>query len=529
MRAVFIMFLVFPLIGCQAAQSPTLTINATSPPNKVPLLTETSTSVPVLTITPVPTVSPAELTRRASPICENAFSALVETGPLRPPFAVMKVESHAETPVWEFSHQLPHLGSLSASDVQTLFCISETRTHAGTYTDGSAAYQLLWDVRAVSWPGGRVIGRNTFTGSPPTNELLSGEANGISPYKEFAVWVFNQIEHPEFLYFKNAITSLAISPDGRLAAFGSAIANEIIDQDYQAQVYLFNPIDLQTNLGTTEFLEVLDGHQGMVTSLAFSPDGNLLASSGYDGFIKFWDVTTSALLGQVNITDTPNSLAFSPDGTRLAVAANLGVMLIDPISRQISASIQGSGGDNLAFSADGSHLYVNSSESIKIIDLNANQVTLTFPDPFALVPTLSVAPDGSITGVTYESPDRVEGFALAPDGSQIVTYTLDRLVANDLGAENVRLATWDAKTGKYVSEVRFAGDLTHAIQFSPNGNLLAIGNRNEVWIWDTSNWQVKEKLAGHTGEIIDLAFTPEGTNLLSASRDGTIRVWSLQE
>lgn len=305
----------------------------------------------------------------------------------------MKVQTYVEAPVWELSHQLPHLGSLSASEVQTLFCISETRTRTGTYTDASPAYQLVWEVRAVSWPGGKVIGRNTFTGSlpPQAKELLSGESEGISPYQEFAAWVFNQIEHPDFLYFKDAITSLAISPDGRLAGFGSAMANKIVDQNYRAQVYLFDPTSLQTNVGTTAFLDVLDGHQGMVTSLAFSPGGNLLASSGYDRFIKLWDVTNGALLGQVSIADTPNSLAFSPDGTKLVVAANLEVTLIDPVTKQISASIQGAGGDSLAFSPDGSHLYVNSSGRIKIIDLTARQVTLAFPDPFALVPTVTGA------------------------------------------------------------------------------------------------------------------------------------------
>ncbi len=193
------------------------------------------------------------------------------------------------------------LEALAATDVQTLFCISETRTQTGTYTDGSAAYQLFWEVRAVSWPGGKVIGRNSFTGSlpPETKEFASGAAEGLSPYKEFAAWIFNQVDHPDFLYFKDAITSLAISPDGRLAAFGSAVANQIVDKDYQAQIYLFNPSDLQTDLGTSAFLDVLEGHQGMVTSLAFSPDGKLLASSGYDLFVKFWDVAAGALLGQV--------------------------------------------------------------------------------------------------------------------------------------------------------------------------------------------------------------------------------------
>lgn len=533
MRADFTIFLVSLLIGCQTASSPTPTTSIETTRNETPLPSESATAAPTATSIAIstPTGSPAALKRRATPICENAFSALVETGPLSPPFAVMKKEMYADAPAWELSHQLPHLGSLSAAEVQTLFCLSETRAQTGTYTDGSAAYQLFWEVRAVTWPGGKVIGRSSFTGSLPsqTKGLASGAAEGGAPYQDFAAWVFNQIEHPDFLYFRDAITSLAISPDGRLAAFGSAAANQIIDQDYQAQVYLFHPSNLQTNLGTAAFLDVLEGHQGMVTSLAFSPDGKLLGSSGYDQFIKLWDVRTGALLGQIPIADTPISLAFSPDGTTLAVATNLQVTLIDPISRQIRAAIQGAGGESLAFAPDGSRVYNNFSGVVHIIDLTASRVTLTFPNAFALVPTVTVAADGSILGVTYEFPEAVEGFTLSADGTQIVTYTTERTVENDSNSENIRLATWNAQTGKYVNEVRFSGNRIHTIQFSPDGNLLGIGNQNEVWIWDTTSWQVKDKLTGHTGEIVDLAFTSEGTSILSTSTDGTIRVWSLEE
>lgn len=530
MRVAFMVFLAFSLMACQPA--PAAAPAQTLSPTQTPLPTASVTPVPTATQSTVPTstVSPVELVRRASPICENAFSASVETGPLTPPFAILKKEMYTDAPAWEFSFPLPHMSSRDANEVKVLFCISETRAQTGTYTDGSAAYQLFWEVRAVSWPGGKVIGRKAFTGSQPpkTKMFSSGSAEELSPYKEFAAWIFSRVDHPDFLYFKDAITSLAISPNGRLAAFGSAIANQIVDKDYQAQIYLFNLSDLQTDLGTSSFLNVLKGHQGMVTSLAFSPDANTLVSSGYDLFIKFWDVSSGRLLGQVSMTDTSNLLTFSSDGSKLAVASNLEVVFIDVQSMQIDRSIPEAGGKILAFSPDGSRLFVATPFHIDVIDTDAGTVTLKFPDSSALTPTLTVSEDGT-AHVTYETPDAVDNFALSPDGTRIITYTVDRSIDSSTGTQNVRLAAWEAKTGKYLSEAKFVSDFMGAMKLSADGRLLAIANNQAIWLWDTESWQVVKTLTGHSDLIQDLGFTTDGRKIISAGRDGTIRVWSLEE
>lgn len=522
-----ILILVLLLAGCQPAPATTLT---SSPPGETPLPTPTATLEPTSTVAPTPTLSPAELKRRASPICENAFSALVERGPLTPPFAVLKKMDYADTPSWDVSHRLPHLSSVSASEVQTVFCISETRIQAGTYTDGSAAYQLFWEIRAVSWPGGKVIARQSLTGSSPETTVVSSDsAEGLFPYKEFAAWVFNRVEHRDFLYFDDAITSLAMSPEGRLAAFGTAIASQVVDRDYQAKIFLFDPSDLQTELGTSSFRTVLDGHQGMVTSLAFSPDGNILASSGYDRFVKFWDMENGSLIGQVRLTDTPTCLTFSADGSKLAVTSNLEVTLIHPDTMQIEKSIPASSAGNLAFSPDGNLIYVSTLFRMAVIDISAGTKILEFPDPSVLIPTLTTTTDGTVASVTYEVPDTLDNFALSPDGTQIITYTVNPATDSISGAENVRLALWDAETGKYINETRFTGDFVGAIEVSPDGSLVAIGNSNEVWVWNITSWQLVQRLSGHTDYVEDLAYTPDGTKLLSASRDGTVRVWTLEK
>ncbi|HEX5810221.1 MAG TPA: hypothetical protein VFY25_16240, partial [Anaerolineales bacterium] len=235
-QAGFISLLVFVLIGCQPASTglPVTIPAETRAPSATPSPAQDSTPVPTPSPASTPTVSPAQLVRRASPICENAYSALFQAGSLKPPFAVMKKTSYADSPSWELDHQLPHLGSLAATEVKTVFCISETRTQTGTNTDGSPAYQLFWDVRAISWPDGGVIGRNSFTGPA-----------GGDPYPGFAAWVFNQVDHPDFLQFNEAVTALALSPVSELTVFGSARVSQTVDRQYQARIFWLNTSSMQ--------------------------------------------------------------------------------------------------------------------------------------------------------------------------------------------------------------------------------------------------------------------------------------------
>lgn len=384
-----------------------------------------------------------------------------------------------------------------------------------------------------------MIQRHTFVGSPPKTESTAAvPAVEASPYDQFAGWVFHQVRHPYFLYIEDAITALAIAPDSSVAAFGTAFANEIVDRDFQARIYLFNPSNIQTELGTNAYSTVLEGHQGMVTSLAFSPDGKVLVSSGYDFFIKFWDVKTGKLLGQVSTAaDTPNVLVFSPDGSSLTAATNLQILFIETTSRQVERTISEASAADLAFSPDGKRLYVRATGKIKIIDTAVGRVILTFPDTSTLTPTLTFDVDGNVQGMSFAIPHAVDGFTLSADGRTLFTYTVERSQAPSPGGENVRFARWDAASGKYLEEIQFPqGDTLRlsssriqTIQLSADGSQLASGQANTVLLWDTGTWQVVRELAGHTDSIAEVLFTPDGTSLLSAARDGTIRVWSLQE
>ena len=73
------------------------------------------------------------------------------------------------------------------------------------------------------------------------------------------------------------------------------------------------------------------------------------------------------------------------------------------------------------------------------------------------------------------------------------------------------------------------GDKVNAIAFSADGRFLSLGSSGEAFqIWDTSIHRTILKLAGHTGDVHSLAFFSDGKKIMSASKDGTIRVWNVE-
>jgi len=112
----------------------------------------------------------------------------------------------------------------------------------------------------------------------------------------------------------NAVVAV-YSPDGSVLAAGSSG----FGPDYA--VRLWNP-------ATGEILHTLEGHTNDVQGLAFSPDGQLLASCDGDGFTRLWDAGTGQPLQVLQQDARVYDVAFSPDGTRLATGGSDGLIWV---------------------------------------------------------------------------------------------------------------------------------------------------------------------------------------------------------
>ena len=90
------------------------------------------------------------------------------------------------------------------------------------------------------------------------------------------------------------------------------------------------------------------------------------------------------------------------------------------------------------------------------------------------------------------------------------------------------LRLWDPNTGEHKVALQYPDSIT-SVAFSPNGRILAIGwgswNNNQIQLLDTKTLQPRKTLVGHTEDITDLTFSPDGETLASASYDGTILLW----
>ena len=66
---------------------------------------------------------------------------------------------------------------------------------------------------------------------------------------------------------------------------------------------------------------------------------------------------------------------------------------------------------------------------------------------------------------------------------------------------------------------------SESVAFSPYGDQIVSGSRNDLWVWDARTGERLRKLQGHTDEVNTVAFSPDGNRIVSGSRDNSVRVW----
>ena len=291
-----------------------------------------------------------------------------------------------------------------------------------------------------------------------------------------------------------------MSADGKILAVGYG--------DSQSNVMLWNPAIGEATRSFNQQLDASGSGTGQaVLSLAFSPNGLSLATSGWYNDIELWDVAGSTKLHNFGSMDKSNyytytgSLAFSPNGQTLAtagktiqrwdVASGNELQVFNGIFARLSSPVQ-----TVAYSPDGKLIASgNLRGEVKLWD----------------------AANGSDLRTMTGHANWVQMVAFTPDGKLLASGSLDNTIK-----------LWDVASGALLRTLTGHTDGVQAIAVSPDGRVLAsAGNDKIIKLWDIATGRALRDLSGHSDLISSVTFSPDGQTLISASYDLTVRLWDV--
>lgn len=281
--------------------------------------------------------------------------------------------------------------------------------------------------------------------------------------------------------------SVVFSPDGQFMARGFYQRNAATNEETHVVTV--------TAIETGKDVRTLTGYEDDLASIAFSPDGQLLASSDVVGTFKLWNLATGKLLrGAKDPTLAYSRIAFSPVAkpTLYALSGPQGVGLIDAGTGQTlrrfspAESGQGFSAKELQFSSDGKVLAASHGDFITVWNVA----------------------DGSVVQTLAGHRNVVYSIAFSPD---------NKLLASASADETARV--WDLATGKARHVLQGHQGYVNGVAFSPDGKTLASGgNDRQIKLWDVATG----------GELATLLALGDNDWLIATSDglfDGTPPAW----
>jgi WD40 repeat protein len=323
---------------------------------------------------------------------------------------------------------------------------------------------------------------------------------------------------------EGVLWSATFAPDGRRVVTAS--------DDYTARVW-----DAENG----KQLAVLRGHTGPVRAATFSPDSRHVITASSDKTARLFDSETgeqlAILLGHSEVV---RSAAFSPNGQRVVTGSDDSTARIwDTETGKQTAVLEGHNGSvrSAAFSLDGRRVITASddntarlwdTETEKLVDILEGH---TEPVRFA-----AFSPDGRYAITTSEdSTARLWNVETAKQlvvlqGHSAVVWSAvfspdgQRIVT---ASDDSTARVWDPQTGRQAAVlVNHTGPVKGAA-FSADGRTIVTASDDHTSrTWDAQTGKQSAVFKGHNGPVSSAVFSPDGRRALTASRDGTARLWS---
>ncbi|MGO9464459.1 MAG: WD40 repeat domain-containing protein [Isosphaeraceae bacterium] len=314
------------------------------------------------------------------------------------------------------------------------------------------------------------------------------------------------------------IRGVSFSPDGRLVAGAFGTFHGMLADPIPGQAVLWD-------VTTGQRRAALLGHGDGVKSVAFSPNGKLIATAGYLDGIKLWQTETATQIASIRATAVISAIAFSPDGKLLAVgldafgvqpAGKNNVELYDVATRTLIRQFGGhdSGIEAVMFSPSGRLLATGCSDgTVRLWDVATGR-SKTLVDQ-KLNDTVSEYWQRVARRKIQGVPPGMESVAFSPDGKRLaIAGGMRDARGREYGIGAVTL--WGVLTRKLQSTLPGHDCSVQQVQFSVDGKLLATAGRDGyVRLWDAATLQQMGRFQG----LAPIAFSPDGKALVSTTRD----------
>lgn len=299
-------------------------------------------------------------------------------------------------------------------------------------------------------------------------------------------------------------------------------------------------------------------HEEKVASVAYSHDGTMFAT-GYLMQADLFDAADASLKRSIEVDHSAEDMEFSPDSLNLAIAISLGgVSTYDLVSGEALQNFHGGYDSHLTISPDGQRIATgNRTGIIWLWDINSG-ASLAELDPAVHVDgyseyltSIAFSPDGQALAAGYYDGSV---FLWQVDNGELINilepvtescYAWDLAFSPDgqylgVGGGSVDFKDvtriWNLAEGTIaynLADVSRTGSMNAPVAFSPDGNLLAAGATNGIYLWSLPGYELAHFIpieeTADTDWVTDLAFSPDSQRLLAGFWNSYAQVWQVQE
>jgi WD40 repeat protein len=400
----------------------------------------------------------------------------------------------------------------------------------------------LWNVATHQQIGGP-FGRSSLpiesVAFSPSGKIVAEAANPLHG-NSGGVRLWNVATHrmigKTIISQHRMVQSIAFSPDGSTLVAG--------DEDGTTQLW-----DTATH---DQIGEPLTDGAGAVSLVTFSPNGKMLATVSSDGTARLWSTAIARWTGSSlawppdGPDDWTGSLAFSPDGKVLAVGNSGSVRLWNAVThREIGSLPGGAGGRGIVtIGPDGKIIAAATSDGeVRLWNVaTRTPVEAALGIPAGGANSIAFSPNGKVLAVATGNDEGVVRLWDVATGRQVgspIGQKIRGVLSAAFSPNGKLLATgnadgttqlWNVATHQAVGRPLAGG--TGSIQslaFSPDGGILATGDNHGIArLWDVNTReQIGEPLTAGDSEIDSVAFSPHNRTLVTGSYDGTARLWDV--